>query len=74
MDLILRGSIHWDQQEYRRRSIGCQCLSFGIIPTGRAHGEPREKTMAGDRSRGVNPAESVRVHLERTVSYFERQS
>lgn len=76
MNFILRGTIHWDQNEYRRRAIGHKCISFGPIPENQARGESgyREVPLSWRTTR--IPKKSLcnaeKKTVEQKVKYFER--
>ena len=76
MNLILRGTIHWDQQEYRRRAQGHKCISFGSIPDGQAKGEPEYREVPDSWRTSWTPCKRLcnaeQTTIEQKVNYFAR--
>jgi hypothetical protein len=75
MNLIIRGTIHWDQQEYRRRAQGHKCISFGPIPESQARGEPGYQEVPDSWRTSWTPTKMTnnaeKAGIQQKIRYFE---
>lgn len=75
-ELLLRGTIHWDQQEYLRRAQGHKCLSFGSIPAQQARGEAEYREVPESWRTSWTPTKALcnaeKLIVDQKVNYFAR--